>query len=567
MSPVRACDGEGLLAAFEEAVAHLLAHVDEINALNVFPVPDGDTGSNMGATVRAALDEARRLPEAGRTLPAVAEALSFGALMGARGNSGVILSQIFRGMSATVADRPRFDGGDFARALASGTETAYAAVVRPVEGTILTVVREAAVGAGEAASRGPDTERILRAATASAGNAVANTPDLLPILKQAGVVDAGGQGLFRLLEGALAATHARHGRHRRGRGARAAAPATRGDPSAPPDARPAPGGGEPPAFGFETMFLLQAREAPLDLGAIRAHLEGLGESVLVAGDDRALKVHVHSAQPDEVIAFGLAQGHVSRVTVENLDDQAAEQAGLREARATMFAGSSPLAAGGAEATVVVVAVAAGSGLADAFLSLGAVGIVRGGQSANPSTAELLGAIAATRSAQVVVLPNNPNARLAAEQAAALTEGQRVVVVPTRNAAEGIAALMAFDPARDAAANAGPMLDAARAVQTLQVTRAVRDAHFGRRRVRRGQAVALDPDDGLVASGADQIAVVLEAVATLRPGFELVTLYYGGETDAAGAAALADTLRDRQPGLEVQVVAGGQPFYDVLIAAE
>ena len=222
MPPARACDGEGLLAAFEEAAGHLLAHVEEINALNVFPVPDGDTGSNMAATVRAALDEAHRLPVAGRTLPAVAEALSFGALMGARGNSGVILSQIFRGMTATVAGRPRFDGGDFARALANGTETAYAAVVRPVEGTILTVVREAAVGAGEAATHGPDTERILRAATSSAESAVAGTPDLLPILKQAGVVDAGGQGLYRLLEGALTATHrpARAARSPRAPGAR-----------------------------------------------------------------------------------------------------------------------------------------------------------------------------------------------------------------------------------------------------------------------------------------------------------------------------------------------------------
>ena len=235
MPPARACDGEGLLAAFEEAAGHLLAHVDEINALNVFPVPDGDTGSNMAATVRAALDEAHRLPVAGRTLPAVAEALSFGALMGARGNSGVILSQIFRGMTATVAGRPRFDGGDFARALANGTETAYAAVVRPVEGTILTVVREAAVGAGEAAAHGPDTERILRAATSSAENAVAGTPDLLPILKQAGVVDAGGQGLYRLLEGALTATHRRH--RRRGRRGRQAPPEPVA-PAAPRLARP-----------------------------------------------------------------------------------------------------------------------------------------------------------------------------------------------------------------------------------------------------------------------------------------------------------------------------------------
>src|ERR1700690_208840 len=256
MPPARACDGEGLLAAFEEAATHLLAHVDEINALNVFPVPDGDTGSNMAATVKAALDEARRLPGPGRTLPAVAAALSFGALMGARGNSGVILSQIFRGMSASVADQPRFDGGDFARALARGTETAYAAVVRPVEGTILTVVREAAVGAGEAAEHDPDTERILRAATSSAESAVAGTPALLPILKQAGVVDAGGQGVYRLLEGALTATHARRGRRGR-RLRRAPAESTAISPLI---ATPRLVEAEDGQFGYETMFMVQARD-------------------------------------------------------------------------------------------------------------------------------------------------------------------------------------------------------------------------------------------------------------------------------------------------------------------
>lgn len=564
MPPARACDGEGLLAAFEEAAGHLLAHVDEINALNVFPVPDGDTGSNMAATVRAALDEAHRLPVAGRTLPAVAEALSFGALMGARGNSGVILSQIFRGMTATVAGRPRFDGGDFARALANGTETAYAAVVRPVEGTILTVVREAAVGAGEAAARGPDTERILRAATSSAESAVAGTPDLLPILKEAGVVDAGGQGLYRLLEGALTATHRRH--RRRGRRPRPSQP----EAAALPPARLVRPPGETPTgvYGYETMFLVEARDgAALDLGRMRHSLEEIGESVLVAGDDRAVKVHVHNEQPDRVIAMGLGWGRLSRITVENLDDQARDVDDQREVRAVAFTGTAPAPAIAAEAPVAVVVVATGDGLAEAFRSLGAQAIVAGGQTANPSTAELVRAIRSVPSYEVVVLPNNPNTRLAAEQAAALSPDRHVAVVPTRNAAEGIAALMACDVSRDAQANAGPMLDAARAVQTLQVTRAVRDAHLGRRRVRAGQVIALGPDDGILAAGDDRTAVILEAVAALHPGFELVTLYYGADADADAADAVAGAVRAAHPGVDVEVVAGGQPFYDVLLAAE
>jgi len=564
MPPARACDGEGLLAAFEEAAGHLLAHVEEINALNVFPVPDGDTGSNMAATVRAALDEAHRLPVAGRTLPAVAEALSFGALMGARGNSGVILSQIFRGMTATVAGRPRFDGSDFARALANGTETAYAAVVRPVEGTILTVVREAAVGAGEAATHGPDTERILRAATSSAESAVAGTPDLLPILKQAGVVDAGGQGLYRLLEGALTATHRRH--RRRGRRGHQAQP----EPvsmATPRVARPL-GEADLDEFGYETMFLVEARDdVPLDLGLMRRLLEEIGGSVLVAGDEQAVKVHVHNDQPDQVIAQGLKWGHLSRITVENLDDQARDFDDRREIHAEAFAGTPAAPTIAPDAPVAVVVVATGDGLAEAFRSLGAQAIVPGGQTANPSTAELVRAIRSVPSYEVVVLPNNPNTRLAAEQAAALSPDRHVIVVPTRNAAEGIAALMAVDAGRDAQANAGPMLDAARAVQTLQVTRAVRDAHLGRRRVRTGQVIALGPDDGILAAGDDRTTVVLEAVTALRPGFELVTIYFGADADEAAAQELAEAMRAAHPGVEVQVVSGGQPFYDVLLAAE
>ena len=261
------------------------------------------------------------------------------------------------------------------------------------------------------------------------------------------------------------------------------------------------------------MFLLQADGGELDLDAIRAHLESLGESVLVAGDAHAVKIHVHNERPDQVIAYGLGLGTVSRVSVENLDDQARD---VREARASAFAGNGTVApsATGTEAIeavelpIAVIAVVSGNGLVRAFEGFGVQAVVDGGQSANPSTGELLQALRQAPGRQVVVLPNNPNVRLAAEQAAALCPERAVAVVPTRNAAEGIAALLALDPSRDAAANAGPMLDAARAVQTLQVTRAVRDARFGRRRVKRGQAIALDPDDGLLAAAKTPQAAAL-----------------------------------------------------------
>jgi len=293
--------------------------------------------------------------------------------------------------------------------------------------------------------------------------------------------------------------------------------------------------------------------------------------VLVAGDARAAKVHVHSPRPDQVNAYGLSLGTVSRVSVENLDDQARD---VREARASAFAGEVPAPPPAeewspevAELPIAVIAVASGSGLVRAFEGFGVQAVVEGGQSANPSTGELLRALQQVSARQVMVLPNNPNVRLAAEQAAALCPERAVAVVPTRNAAEGIAALLALDPTRDAAANAGPMLDAARAVQTLQVTLAVRDARFGKRRVKRGQAIALDPDDGLLATAKTPHQAALSGVAAFRPGYELLTLYYGDGADLEAAETVAQALAAEHPGAEVEVVHGGQPHYQYLIAAE
>ncbi len=316
----RACDGAGLLEAFRAAVVNLEAHVDEINNLNVYPVPDGDTGSNMAATVRAALDEAERV--AGEPADRVAAAISFGALMGARGNSGVITSQIFRGMADGLGGKRRFNGLDLAHALSEGARTAYSAVAKPVEGTILTVIRESAAAAVAAAEHSEDIETVLGATVDAAEHSVARTPTLLAILREAGVVDSGGQGLYRLFQGALL--------HLVGQ-APAAAARERTATSPKPSTLVAHAD---EGFGYETMFLLQAESSrPLDVDAIRLHLETIGESVLVAGDARALKVHVHNERPDLVIAYGLQQGALSRISVENLDNQARD---VREGRAAEF---------------------------------------------------------------------------------------------------------------------------------------------------------------------------------------------------------------------------------------
>jgi len=389
-------------------------------------------------------------------------------------------------------------------------------------------------------------------------------------------VDAGGQGLYRLFQGALL--------HLLGK-----APVTTGR-------RPAAAGVKPSTlvahadegFGYETMFLLQAvGHAPLDVDAIRDHLETIGESVLVAGDGRALKVHVHNERPDQVIGYGPGLGSLSRISVENLDNQARD---VRETRAAAFTASAPTetnggaAAASANATphapaaveaswngagapaLAVVAVTAGDGLAAIFRDFGVAAVVQGGQSANPSTGELLEAVRAIDAREVLLLPNNPNVVLAARQVAQMTE-RPVSVVPTRNAAEGFAALLALDPQMDAAANVGPMTEAGRSIQSLVVTEAVRDAKIGGRKVKRGQTIALDPDDGLVAVDSDRDKSVLAAMKALKPGSELVTIFYGDGADLAEAEAMARKIGGVMPGAEIEVRHGGQPFYRYLISAE
>ena len=557
-----ACDGTGLLDAFRAAVANLEAHVEEINSLNVYPVPDGDTGSNMFATVKAALEEAEAV--AGQPADRIAAAISFGALMGARGNSGVITSQIFRGMADGLGGKRRFNGLDLAHALSEGARTAYAAVAKPVEGTILTVIRESAAAAVVAAEHDNDIENVLGATLDAAEKSVARTPSLLAILREAGVVDSGGQGLYRLFQGALLYLVGK-----------APVSTVRGAVRTGPKPSTLVAHADE-GFGYETMFLLQpAGHEPLDVDGIRDYLQSIGESVLVAGDGRGLKVHVHNDRPDLVIGYGLGLGSMSRISVENLDNQARD---VRETRAAAFTGSAetwaeteakaaPIADTTADApALAVIAVTAWDGLAAIFRDFGVAAVVQGGQSANPSTGELLEAVAAVNAREILLLPNNPNVILAARQVASMCD-RPVAVVPTRNAAEGFAALLALDPARDATANVGPMTDAGRAIQSLVVTEAVRDATIGGKKVKRGQTIALDPDDGLVAVHSDREACVLAAMSALAPGYELVTLFYGDGGDLAETEALARRIGGVVLGTEIEVRHGGQPFYRYLISAE
>ncbi len=578
----RSCDGAGFLAAFRSAVAALEANVDEINSLNVFPVPDGDTGTNMLATVRAALEEADKAgPDA--EADRMAHAASFGALMGARGNSGVITSQILAGIAQGLQGKRRFNGLDLAHALDAGTKTAYKAVAKPVEGTILTVIREASAAAVAAAERDNDVEVVLAATVEAAERAVAKTPSLLPILREAHVVDSGGQGLFRLFQGALEAARGRPVSEAAGAPARGVTERRTDHVTAAVET------GE---YGYETVYLLRARHGhPLDLQAIRAHLESIGDSVLVAGDPEMAKVHVHNERPDSVISYGLSIGTLSRITIENLDGQAHD---VREARASAFLeegggahaahptvvaeatgmGTDDGASAASRLPLGIIAVVPSQGLADlfdehaaGFREFVAVRIVRGGQSANPSTGELLDAVAGTPADELLILPNNPNVILAAKQVASMSD-RPIHVVPTRNCAEGFASLLGLDPSDPVEENVRAMTEASREAQTMQVTEAVRDATVTGRKVRKGQTIALDPDDGLLAVDNDPHKAVLAALAKLEPGFGVLTIYYGEGSTLDDAETLSQRIQEAAPGLEaVDVLHGGQPHYRYLISAE
>ena len=568
----RWCDGSGLLDALRAGVANLDAHVDEINALNVFPVPDGDTGSNMVATMEVALAQAEAV--AGEPAWTIAGAIKRGALHGARGNSGVILSQILGGMADALDRKRRFNGLDLAFALRQGVERSYRAVSQPVEGTILTVIRDAAEAAVAVAERDPDIETVLAAAVDAAEKSVARTPTLLPILREAGVVDSGGEGLFRLFQGALQQVVG-------------TTPATVGHPADTARLSMLVAHADE-GHGYETVYFVRPlKRRKLDLDAMRDRLAVLGESVIVAGDHGEAKVHVHNEHPDEILAYGLSLGTLSDITVVNLDHQTAE---VRDRRVVELTGATagagrgdgpaapatetmpapasiwvdPRALNGATMPFAVIAVATGEGLEKEFRDRGAAAIVRGGQTSNPSTGELLAAVQRVNALEVVILPNNRNVVLAARQVVGLAT-RPVHVVPTRNAVEGLEAILAVNPGADVATNVLRMTEHGRDVRTLQVTTAIRDAKIGARKVRKGQTIVLDPDEGLVAADRDRNRAVLAALATLTSSFEAVNLLYGEGADLAEAEALAARVEEAYPHVEVDVGHGGQPLYPYLIA--
>jgi len=542
MKQVDSVSGQDLREMFSAATTLLEKSASDIDALNVFPVPDGDCGTNMLLTMRSSIDEAYRAPD--RSASAVAQAMARGALMGARGNSGVILSQIWRGLAQALADKESFTGSDLADALLEASTMAYKGLSNPVEGTILTVVREASSAAkAQAAGGGDDLISVMEATVNAASESVADTPSLLPVLREAGVVDAGGQGLYTILEGAL--------HYLKGEVEQIEFRKPLMVPSNIPLAtRPLQVVGEE-IYGYCTEFLLKAEE--LDPDKLRAKLEKKGQSLIVVGDSSTARVHIHTYDPGSVIRYATSLGTMHQVSIRNMDEQHQDFLEMQKERAPAVD----------MATVVVVS---GDGLSDVFRSLGVAAIVPGGQTMNPSTKDLLQAVESVVSDKVIILPNNKNIVLTAEQVQSLTT-KSIEVVPTETIPQGVAALLAFDYEADFETNAQLMKKAKSAVKSIEITRAIRSAQLGGLSIKKKQAIGfLDGD--LVAVGNNTTDVLNQVLTRLDlDEAEVITIYYGADTELAEAEQVGLSIGEQHPQLQVDIVRGGQPHYNYIVSVE
>jgi DAK2 domain fusion protein YloV len=539
-NPIWTCDGQGLKRLLEAGTAWLDRHMEAINSLNVFPVPDGDTGTNMLLTMQAALEEIANSPE--HSVSAIAHTAAHGALMGARGNSGVILSQILRGVARSIDGKDEFNASDFASAMKEGTATAYKGVIKPVEGTILTVVREAAEAAVTAVAEEEDLRLVLERVVNEAKESVAKTPSLLPVLAEAGVVDAGGQGLFIIMEGML--------RYIRGETVEVAfAMETAVDLHVPSEDE----------YGYDVQFIIQGQD--LKLEQIRDTIAAMGESTLVVGDSTTIKVHIHTEEPGTPLNYGASMGSLSKITVENMQEQYQEFI-LSQAQTS----ATPSVASEEICNIATVVVAQGPGLVRVFESLGASAVVPGGQTMNPSTEELLKAAEGIQTDQVIILPNNSNIILAAQQAQKLSE-KNIRIVPTRTIPQGVSALLAFNYQADLDANARAMEQAAGEVQTGEITIATRSVQLNGVDVKEGEAIGL-LNDNLVASDRSPEQVIEEVLRQMKAEeYEIITIYYGENVTQKEAEALATQISQDYPEQEIELVNGGQPHYIYILSAE
>ena len=551
-------------SAFKQMITFGAACVTQqkqaINDLNVFPVPDGDTGTNMSLTIQTAVNELKKSEPA--TVGEAAKITAGALLRGARGNSGVILSLLFRGLSKSVKGLTDMDGAQLAAAMAEGVTTAYGAVMKPAEGTVLTVSRLAAARAVEAAQENPSAEYVLEQAIAAGYETLAQTIDMNPVLKKAGVVDAGGKGYLIILDGMLRALRGE------------ALPQVEEDSEKDQDK--ADFGAlslEDITFTYDTVFIVRKRDG-VDISPYRAYLDSIGDSLVIGEDDEAFKVHVHTDTPGEALTEAAKYGTLELAKIENMRTQAEELAAGKKVQSTDDLDAIEEELESAENAVAApekrygfLAVCAGDGLAATFRDLGVDRIVSGGQTMNPSTQAILQEVNHTPSEVVFVLPNNKNIVMAAQQCVGLTEKQ-VIVVPTATVPQGISAMMAVDPEEpDPQAILAAMTEAAANVTTAQVTYAARNSDFDGFAINAGDYLALT--DGKLFGTERELDGLLDKLAALaaEKGAEFITVFYGDGISEADAQHAEQRFIDACPEAEVSLLPGGQPVYYYIISIE
>lgn len=540
---------------FKEMVAvgrkRLDEHTDYVNSLNVFPVPDGDTGTNMNLSFTSGADAVRELSS--EKIGEVTQALAKGLLMGARGNSGVILSQLFRGFSKSLEGKEEASAKDLAQAFQAGVDTAYNAVMKPVEGTILTVARQSAKAGLQKAEETDDVIELMETVLQAAKRSLKKTPDLLPILKEVGVVDSGGQGLVYIYEGFLSSMTGE-------------APVEEEDHSLEELVRVEHHKSgvhehvntEDITFGYCTEIMVhigegETVEKEFDYDEFRNHLNEMGDSLLVVADDEIIKVHVHTERPGEVMNYGQKFGSLMKIKVDNMREQHSALSGSETKKAE-------------EKDFAVVAIAAGDGLKELFESLGVDCVLQGGQTMNPSTEDIVKAMESVPAKQYIILPNNKNIFMAAEQAVEVIEAE-AAVVPTKTIQQGLTAMLGYNPSQDLKANRASMTDELELVKSGQVTFAVRDTEINGLTIKKDDFMGII-DGAIKVSASELFDVTLDTIqAMLDDESEIVTVLIGEEGSEEEAEKLAEILEERNPDIEIEIHQGGQPVYPYLISVE
>ena len=537
---------------FSSGAALLVQNRENVDALNVFPVPDGDTGSNMSQTFSAAVKEMGM--KRNNTVAEVADAIARGALKGARGNSGVILSQILRGIARGLAGHDDIDCALMIKAIREGANTAYKAVMKPKEGTILTVIRVIAEDMEKQGKKCADMEELFRLLLKSGDAILKKTPEMLPVLKQAGVVDSGGMGLMVIFRGMYAALTGETVEIEGGGVAEGTMPGEYTDEHAGVSV-------EDIEFAYCTEFIVSHPRPDMkdsEVLKLRNRLEKIGDCVLVISDLSVVKVHVHTNEPGKALQYALELGELDAIKIENMLEEA------REREAKMAAAAEAEAAKLKEYGIVTVAL--GEGLSEIFKSLMADQIVDGGQTMNPSIQDLAQAVEATHAKNVIILPNNTNIILAAQQASELTD-KNVIVLPTKSVPMGISALLAFSPEASPEENEAAMMEAAEMVHTASITYAVRDTIYEDREIHQGDIMGMI-DNKLNVLGQDLFQVAVDVTANMvNEDSGLITVYYGSDVQEEDAQKLVDVLAEKYGDCDVEMQYGGQPLYYYLIAVE